>query len=302
MAFLISQMRFSVSTERRQAIQRIPSLEKDEQAQTFPVLLSQATADSDPLVREASLRMLGRLKHEPAVPILIKALEDDHSEILEAAIGAIGNMKAAAAGPKLLELIRKRSLHERNDTNDSIIRALGTIKHAPAKEHFRKMAQAKETHEQTRQSILLFFGDLKDRDARDILLKIVADQEQPVLSRAYAANAIGRIGNAPDSARLQKILSEIRAMRNGVERAKLSGLRLQLISALIRLGDRGVEEELYAAARDDDVSVRARAIKQLGELKLSAARPLLCFKYKHDPSPAVRRTARRAIKLLDGKE
>ena len=300
--FLKAQLQFAVSTDRRQAIQRIPELEESERKEVLPTLLSQAGADSDPLVREASLRMLGRLKHLPAVPTLIKALDDENSEILAAAIGAIGNIEAAAAGPRLFELIQNRNLHERNDINDSIVRALGKLQHTPAVEFLRKKAQDKETHEQTRQSILLFLGDLKDGGAREYLQKIAADTDQPVLSRAYAVNALGRIGNRADSPQLQKILAGIRAMRNGAERAKLSGLRLYLISALIRLGDRSVEEELYAAARDDDVYVRTRAIKQLGELKLAAARPLLCFKYKHDPSPAVRRTARRAIMSVDGKE
>lgn len=302
MTFLKASLQFAVSTDRRQAIQRIPSLESDEQAETFPILIKQANADSDPLVREASLRMLGRLKHEPAIPSFIKALDDESDEIVEAAIGAIGTVKAKAAGPKLVALIKKRSLKERSDTNDAIVRALGILQFTEASDFLRQKAADKETHEQTRQSILLFLGDVKDASSREYLQKITADSEQPVLSRAYAVNALGRIGDKSDSPKLRKVLADIRAMRNGSERAKLNGLRLQLISALIRLGDKGVEEELFSAARDDDAYVRTRAIKQLGELKLKSARPLLCFKYKHDASRAVRRAARKAILSVDGKD
>lgn len=300
-AHIAREMRFAASKERRQAMTRILGLEPSEQSELLPTVLGLAESDADPLVREAALRLLGNLKQDRAVPALIKALDDPSAEILQAAIGSLSRLKAGAAGPRLLQLIEKRDLRERDETNSAIIRALGAIAHKPAAEFLRKGAQKSDTHVETKQSILLFLGDIRDEPSRDFLTKLAQDPEQPVLSRAYSVNSLGRIGNKSDATPLRQLIGKIRAMRNSAEQAKLSGLRFQLISALIRLGDRTVEDELLAAARDDDPLVRARAVKQLGELKLARARPLLCYKYRHDSSPGVRRAARKAILAVDGK-
>lgn len=300
--FMIGQLRYGVSANRRQAIGRIPALDDDEKAQVLPILLKLAKSDSDSLVRESALRMIGHLKHKPGVPILEVALDDTDKDLVRAAVASLGRIKAASAAPKILTLLKKSKLDEQNELDELLIRTLGQLEYGEAGAYLLGKAEEKETAHQVVENILLFLGEVKYQPARSFLLKKAEDKDAGVLIRAYSVNAIGRLGNKADAPALQKILKEIAAIRKSDERAKLSGLRLHLIAALIRLGDKSVEKEIVAAARDDDAFVRSRAVKQLGELKLASARPLLCFRYLHDPSKGVRRAARRAIMAIDGEK
>ncbi len=47
---------------------------------------------------------LGILQHQPAIPLLIKALEDDHAHVRASAALALGRMRVAEAKSKLESL------------------------------------------------------------------------------------------------------------------------------------------------------------------------------------------------------
>ena len=165
---------------------------------------------------------------------------------------------------------------------------------------FRTKAADDDTHAEVRNSVVLFFGRVNALETSDFLHKIAADEDAGILTRSYAINSLGRMKQPKSLEPLRKLLKEIRSFKNKSERVRYNVMKLQLYAALIRLGDKSVHKRILAAAKNNDANVRVRAIKQLGEIRLKTARPMLCYKFKHDGSRAVRKAAREAIKSIDG--
>ena len=120
--------------------------------------------------------------------------------------------------------------------------------------------------------------------------------------QATAAYALGKAQVTEAKPKLKEALGKIEAMKSSDEKKRYTRFRMQVISSLILLKDNEVKEILYAMARDDDEIVRARAIHQIGILKIPDARELLEYKAKFDPAVRVQREAKKALNLLDGKK
>jgi HEAT repeat protein len=73
----------------------------DEMGELFIWTLKTALGDKQHRIRGMAASYLGVLEYKPAIPLLLKALEDDHAHVRASAALAFGRMRAQEAKPKL---------------------------------------------------------------------------------------------------------------------------------------------------------------------------------------------------------
>ncbi|WP_342349980.1 HEAT repeat domain-containing protein [uncultured Nitrospira sp.] len=76
-------------------------------AELFIWTLKTAIGDKQHRIRGMSASYLGILKHHPSIPLLIRALEDDHAHVRACAALALGRMRAQEAKAKLEEKMKE---------------------------------------------------------------------------------------------------------------------------------------------------------------------------------------------------
>lgn len=296
---LKNKILYANSTERRQAIRRAVTLPPEDRTMYYPVLVKIAREDLDPGVRESSIRALGEMDYREAEPIFIGALSDSGRDVIQAAVTALNRLKIKTASPRLDELMKKEDFKINNTLLASIIRTLGIFEYRDAAAYLMQKARDSETNREIKSTILLYLGAVKSIEAVDYIITLLNNEEEDLSIRSNAAHALGKIGDKKAVAPLKEILEKIRALAPR-DRSARSRLRLQTLTALIRLGDTSVQGEIIAAAQDDDPNVRLRAVNQLAELKVASAKDMLTYISERDPSAQVKRAAKRALEILAG--
>lgn len=76
-------------------------------AELFIWTLKTSLGDKQHRIRGMSASYLGILKHQPSIPLLIRALEDDHAHVRACAALALGRMRAQDAKAKLEEKMKE---------------------------------------------------------------------------------------------------------------------------------------------------------------------------------------------------
>lgn len=76
-------------------------------AELFIWTLKTALGDKQHRIRGMAASYLGILKHQPSIPLLIRALEDDHAHVRACAALALGRMRAQEAKTKLEEKMKE---------------------------------------------------------------------------------------------------------------------------------------------------------------------------------------------------
>jgi len=76
-------------------------------AELFIWTLKTALGDKQHRIRGMAASYLGILKHQPSIPLLIRALEDDHAHVRACAALALGRMRAQEAKAKLEEKVKE---------------------------------------------------------------------------------------------------------------------------------------------------------------------------------------------------
>ncbi len=111
------------------------------------------TKDSD--AKWMAIRILGNLRYQPAIPLLLETLSDPQPYVRSNAARALGDMKVASAARHLTQLLNK-------ETNGGVIQqtalALGNLHHADALPALK--AAAKHEDVQTRMWVLQAVGRL----------------------------------------------------------------------------------------------------------------------------------------------
>lgn len=298
---LEQDIRFAATTERIQAMGRVSSLDAEDQTRFVPFMEKAFRTSPDPLVRKTAISMLGKIKSEGSEKVFVDALTDSDDEVSRNAIQSLVQIKAENRSPEIFDVVKDLDFSENNLLIQSAINTLGRFEYKESVSFFlNKLNDPAVTVDQKRY-IVLYFGSAKAQNAVSDLTKILKNSAEDTSMREYAANSLGKIGDHSAVAPLKEILGEIHALTNSQERARVSRLKLQIIAALVKLGDSSVVDELLTAARDDNAGLRYRAIQYLGEIKYGDARELLEYKSKHDPDSRVRRAASNAIDRIDGK-
>jgi hypothetical protein len=76
-------------------------------AELFIWTLKTALGDKQHRIRGMAASYLGILRHQPSIPLLIRALEDDHAHVRASAALALGRMRAQEAKAKLEEKMKE---------------------------------------------------------------------------------------------------------------------------------------------------------------------------------------------------
>jgi len=300
LASLKETIQFANATERRQAIRKVVDLKAEERGEFIPLLNACSTEDPDSTIREVCVRTLGDINVAESESFLIKALADSSPDVVRSAISALAKLNSAAAMPELQKLLEKEDLKSQTSLAAPIIRAMGKVGYRESAVFLFTKLKDSQTNLEVKSYIVLYMGQIKYIEAVDYLIELVKNEEEEIFLRSNAANSLGKIGEKKAIDPLKEQLAKIRSL--GLrERSAVNRLKIQILGALVRLGDTRVSADIMAAARDDDANVRLRAVNQLAELKVAEARPLLDFLSRRDPSTQVKRAAKKAIDVLDGK-
>ncbi|MCA9809093.1 MAG: hypothetical protein H7A21_19415 [Spirochaetales bacterium] len=297
---LEAQIRYANSEQRKYAIGRVSALPEPERPRFVALVRETASGDLDPGVRQKCLMVLSELEDAESLPVFLSALTDTNRDVVRAGLTGLSVLKKVETGGAVADFVRAEDFTENNQVLIQAIRLLMDLKYTEISDFLDERMDDERTHPELQLSILLYYGGAGISGARERLRAVLGDEEAGVQSRAYAVNSLGKLGNTEDVAALQEELGHIRDIPDANERARLSPLKLQLITALVRLGDETVADEILAAARDDSAMVRLRAVQQIVDARLTRARPMLEYMSEHDPSRSVKAAAARALEELDG--
>jgi HEAT repeat protein len=286
------------------------SIAKQEAEKAFHQICDGFRADLDPkkntdrLVRRDMARYLGELRYRPAIPDLIRGLDDVDPEVRAACAYALGKLQARAAAIRLREIMNNekeempvrvaaavalgqigdmtgvRFLIDQLKSSDEKVRAaavdaLRTI----GKPAARLLVQAAQSNDPLqRWGSLAALGETGDRRALPILLRALRDDNPDV--RAIAAASLGRLRYVAAVPQL------VRALDDPNER-----VQAHAEWALENIGKEALPALLDGAKRP---ALRLRIFRLLGRLKSPQAIPILTEGLR-DRNPQVRAMAAWAL-------
>jgi RNA polymerase sigma factor (sigma-70 family) len=147
-------------------------------------------ATKDPDAKWMAIRILGNLRYEPAIPLLLAALSDPHPYVRSNAARALGDMRVAAAGKPLTEMLK-------GEANGGVIQqtslALANLRHLDALPVLK--AAAKHPDVQTRMWVLQAVGRLGGKRDVAFLAHYLLNDPSSSVQRS-AAEAIEQITGA----------------------------------------------------------------------------------------------------------
>jgi HEAT repeat protein len=151
--------------------------------------LELAKTTKDPDAKWMAIRILGNLRYERAIPILLESLSDPHHYVRANAARALGDMKVVAAARPLTKLLRKEKNGGVIQQTSLALANLGCRDALPALK-----AAAKHDDTQTRMWVLQAIGRLGGKREVPFLAEYLNDPEASV--QAAAAEVIGQVTGA----------------------------------------------------------------------------------------------------------
>jgi len=231
--------------------------------------------DSDRDLRRSAAEALGELKAEAAVPGLIQLLADKDVYASSSAATALGNLKAEAVVPGLLPLLKDSDRNVRR----SAAEALGNLNAKAAVPGLLPLL--KDSDATVRSSAAYALGQIKAEDAAPGLLQLLKDIGAGV--RSSAAKALGGLKAEAAVPGLLQLLKDKDAVVRSSAAEALGGLKAEAaIPGLLPL------------LKDNEAAVRSSAAEVLGGLKAEAAVPGLLPLLK-DNFAAIRNSAAFAL-------
>ena len=210
--------------------------------------------------------------------------EHQTGDVMAAAIRYLSAIKAAELSPLLTPLFDSAD----NSVASEAIRACGKSGETACGAVLEAKLKSPDFPDARKSEVILALGDLKDAKAVDDLIAIAKNTDEDKIRRVYAADALGKIGDA----RALPVLKDMFAEPDALVRAYAA-------SALTHFGTGDVFPMLLQGLRDDDWKVREQCAKGLtGKLsasQVSEALPALEFKAHYDPVSQVRTAAIKAI-------
>lgn len=239
-------------------------------------------------VRRAAARRLGRVSLALARPLLLKALEDQDSEVKLAAARAAVELETRDVGPRVVPWLHERDVRLR-------LAAVDLLHRDPAAEAIEPLGRAlADPDARVRRGAAAALGamgrvahepmEARSRAAAQLLGRL-DDPETEV--RVAVVDSLARLGDA------KAVLPLISKLQDGE-----ANVRIAVARALGVLGDARASSALLMVARDRDVQVTGQAVRALGFLGDPSVIPsLIVFGQEPTPLP-VRRVALTALGSL----
>lgn len=296
-------LKYGSNKERKEAMREVIHFPREHSETLYQEIAKILTEESDMGVKIACLRALSEVDYSRESKQIISAIADKNDDVREAAILAVQRLKLEDATPELLSFIKGQDFSKNQAITGGAITALSELNSGKlAAEFLEEKFREKNTHTNTRSSIALYFGKVKDIRAEGALIEVASDESEDPMTRAYAVHALGKMSSQKSIPKLKGILDRINEAKSKLEIKKLSNLKIHCIAALVILGDTEILKELVSYAKDDDPNVRLRAVKQLGEIENNPeVIELLEYKAQRDPSKKVQEVAKKALEDLKKK-
>ncbi len=297
-------LKYGNSQQVRDALNTLGRLNETEQKLLLPEL-KKTCSSTDPLVLRKIAEFIGTAPFHDLDDELAKFLSDKNNEqLFFATVGALAKKKPASALPMITKEIREQDFSRPGNRIPDAVYLLIIYKDHSLQPFLLEKLQAADTYADYRSGILKYLGEATPwgENVKSQVMKLFQDEVEPLTVRGSAAYALGKAQVMEAKPKLKEALQKIEAMKSNDEKKRYTRFRMQVISSLILLKDNEVKEILFSMARDDDEIVRARAVRQISQLKIPDARELLEYKAKFDPSVKVQREAKRGLNLLEGKK
>jgi HEAT repeat protein len=280
---------YGIDSQVLEAVQRIASSRDGRFTKELAIVLSD-TRSAD--LKKAILGVFddqGLKEGEAVARQIVGDTEHPTGDLLVEAIHYLSVIKAAGLAPLLIPLIDSPDAA----VASTAIRTCGTTGDAACAAALETKLRSQDFPDARRPDVILALGELKDQKAVDDLIAIAKNTDDDKIQRVYAADALGKIGDARAMPVLKAMFDEKDAL-----------VRAYAASALAHFSVTDVFPMLIQGLKDDDWKVREQCAKALmGTLspgEADTALPILEYKARYDPISQVRVAAIKAIGAMGG--
>ncbi len=294
--FIEKTITYGTSTERKDSIRAIASI-KDEakKKQLTAIMLNNLKTETDTGVIITSCRSAADLNERSAVPIIISFLDNESEDVRIDAVYALKKLEAKETSAQLTEQLKKQDFSKDSNYTEALLQTLAAFEVSTEFEFIKSKIEAPDTTRNTRLAMLLFLGNSKTTSAESYLRETYEDESEDLTTRAYAVNAISKLGASAAIPSISKIADEIDKYPVK-KRADYYDLYMHCLTALVRLGDGGAYPKLEKTLKSDSAAMRLKAIALIKELKDPRAIEILKYKAEYDPSDKVQAEAKSVLK------
>jgi HEAT repeat protein len=224
-----------------------------------------------------------------AAKLILAAWHDEPAALATSALKYLAAIHAPGIAADIAPLVDAQD----GGLSAAAVAALGLVGTSDSAKLLLDRLAGADYPEARKTDLILALGTLKDPSAVDALVAIVKNTDEDRVRRLYAADALGKIGDARALPALRAMYAEAGAL----ERQYAAG-------ALTHFGMAEVFDGLVQGLRDEDGKVRETSARALGQ-PLSAeqaarALPILSFKAEMDPVSQVRLAAIAALGAIGG--
>jgi HEAT repeat protein len=289
---------YGIQEERIKAMDKMAGI-KDERARDrlAKKLIALMKDETDPEVLVKALSVLSEMKERSAIPLMTEKIDDPSEEVRTEAVYGLKRLDAVSSKNKLIEKLKQQNLNNNSNFTNALIDALAQLK-AVELVPFIKDALAKgSTAPGIREGMVLFLGKIGAKEAKDILLKLYADEEEDANLRSYAVNSLGNSRIVEAAPEIKKVVRSIESYEFR-KRRKYYTLYIYSITALAKMGDADAVPKLVQALRSNNSGTRIKVINLIKDFKDQRTIDILKYKMKNDQDPKVRAAAKKALEEL----
>lgn len=294
-------IRYGIQKDRKEAINFIPTVkDADKKKLLTGMLIEILDTDSDISILVKSLNTIAQMEVREAAPSIKKHLSNDSEDVRVAATYAIKDIKATELKADLVEKLKAQDFAKESNFTEAMLQTLADFKAAEIWEFAVEKIKDNKTAKNLRLSLILFLGRSGSVGAKPYLEKTFSDPDEEMDLRAYSVNALAKLDARESLPAINKVIDEINAYPYA-KKKEYNSLYVYCISALVRLGDQNAYPKLIESLKSDNPASRIKAIKLLKDLGDKRSIDILKYKSEYDPSPAVQKEAKSALKALGEK-
>jgi hypothetical protein len=277
-------LRYGIESEVLDLIQKIKASREEA---LNPELLDLLGATSSQAIESGILEVFSQAGFRGAEPLARRALADEENRQAGALVPYLRYLAAIRASG--FEELVIPLLDEGAELAAAAIQTLGAIGSPAAGEALLARLKNAEYPENLKGQLILALGSLKYSPAVEELVSIASDTSQESLRRAYAASALGEIGDPRGIPALRELFAEPNSLVKMHAAGALAGFDLAEVEPLLQDG-----------LRDSDAKVRLAAAKALARKDAQKSVEILIYKARYDPDRQVRVQAIRSLGVIGG--
>ena len=286
---------YGIQEERIKVLHKIRQIKTDSVKSRLLARVIELMGDeSDPEFLTKAIMLLGDMKETKAIPLFTKNMDHQSEEVRTAAVNALKNVNGISAKEKMIEKLKAQNFENTSNFLDALLNALAEFKAIEILPFAKETLTSDKTHRSVKENLILFIGKVQAKDAKEILLKFYQDDEEDITLRAYAVNALSKLGFADTAPQIKEIIKTIESY-DLKKRKKYFTLHLYSVAALARLGDTDAVPKLVQALRSNNADMRLKAINLIKEFNDKRTIDILQYKMKYDQNPKVRSAAKKAL-------